>query len=39
MGNPKTHKAAMQAERNKQIKAANQRTAAANARIEAAKKK
>ena len=39
MGNPKTHKAAMQAERNKQIKAANERTAAANARIEAAKKK
>lgn len=39
MGNPKTRKAAIQAERNKQIKAANERTAAANARIEAAKKK
>ena len=37
MGNPETHKAMLQAERDKQIAEANERQAAAEARIKAAK--
>lgn len=39
MGDPNRRKAVMQAERDKQIAEANERTAAANARIEAVKGK